>query len=251
MQQAQRLVEHEDEDALDAGALLGVAPVEAALRELDVPVAELVPEEVVERAGGLAELVGVDALVHSRGEIRETREDPAVRDLARLGCARLVALEVHHHEAAGVPDLVREVAAREQLVLGELEVLGARDLQHEAEAHAVGAVVLHEVERIDAGAERLAHPLALGVEDRGMDDDVVERDLAVDEVHAAHHHARDPQEEDVAGGREHVGGIEVVELRRLLGPAERGERPQLRREPRVEDVLVLAHVDAAALRARR
>ena len=44
-----------------------------------------------------------------------------------------------------------------QLLLGELDVLGAGDLEHQAEAHAVGAVVLHEVERVDAGAERLAH----------------------------------------------------------------------------------------------
>ena len=39
---------------------------------------------------------------------------------------------------------------------------------------------------------------------------------------------------------EHVGRVEVVQVRRLLRPAERGERPERRREPRVEHVLVLA-----------
>ena len=177
MQQPQRAVEHEDERALHGEPLRRVAAVEAVLGELDVPVAVLVPEEVVERAGGLAELVGVQPLVDARREVGEPRQDPAVGHRLRLGRAGLVAVEVHQHEPARVPDLVGEVAAGEQLVLGELDVLVAGDLQHEAEAHAVGAVVLHEVERVDAGAERLAHPLALGVEDRGVDDDVLERDL--------------------------------------------------------------------------
>ncbi len=177
MKQPQRLVEHEDERALDREALRRVAAVESVLGELDVPVAVLVPEEVVERTGRLTELVGVEALVHARREVCEPGQYPAVRHGLRLGGAGLVAFQVHEDEAAGVPDLVGEVAAREQLVLGELDVLVAGDLQHEAEAHAVGAVVLHEVERVDAGAERLAHPLALGVEDRRVDDHVVERDL--------------------------------------------------------------------------
>ena len=37
-----------------------------------------------------------------------------------------------------------------------------------------------------------------------------------------------------------VAGVEARELRRLVGPAERRERPERRREPRVEDVLARA-----------
>ena len=70
-----------------------------------------------------------------------------------------------------------------------------------------------------------------------MDVDVAERDLAA-EVQAHHHHPRDPEEDDVEAGDEHVGRIEALELRRLVRPAERRERPQRRGEPGVEHVLV-------------
>ena len=40
-------------------------------------------------------------------------------------------------------------------------------------------------------------------------------------------------------GREHVGRVERAQLGRVVGPAERRERPQARREPRVEHVGVL------------
>ena len=52
-------------------------------------------------------------------------------------------------------------------------------------------------------------------------------------------HPRDPQEVDVPAGRADVAGVEAIEVWALLRPAQGGERPQGRREPRVEDVLVL------------
>ena len=39
------------------------------------------------------------------------------------------------------------------------------------------------------------------------------------ELEAHHHHARHPQEDDVAGGGVDVGGVEGLELGGLLGPA--------------------------------
>ena len=49
-------------------------------------------------------------------------------------------------------------------------------------------------------------------------------------------HAVLPEPDDVARRRVHVARIELRELRRLLGPAERRERPQRGAEPRVEHV---------------
>ena len=81
-----------------------------------------------------------------------------------------------------------------------------------------------------------------------VDVDVGERHLA-GELEPHHDHARDPQEEDVARRREHVGRVEGAQLGRVLGPAERRERPQRGGEPRVEHVGV-AH-PAVALRRLR
>src|SRR5678815_157630 len=61
------------------------------------------------------------------------------------------------------------------------------------------------------------------------------------ELEARHDHPRHPEEQDVGSAHEHVGRVERPKVRRVLRPAEGGERPQPRREPRVEHILVLAH----------
>ena len=76
-----------------------------------------------------------------------------------------------------------------------------------------------------------------------MDVDVAERHF-LHEVQAHHHHAGDPEEDDVEAGDENVGRVVALQLRRLVRPAEGRERPQRRGEPGVEHVLV-------ARRARR
>ncbi len=78
-----------------------------------------------------------------------------------------------------------------------------------------------------------------------MDVDVGERHVA-GELEAHHHHAGHPQEQDVAGRRKDVGGVEGAQLGRVVGPAERRERPQRGAEPGVEHVGVA--VPAVALR---
>ena len=80
-----------------------------------------------------------------------------------------------------------------------------------------------------------------------MDVDVAERHF-LHEVQAHHHHAGDPEEDDVEAGDEGARRIVAPELRRLVGPAERRERPQGRREPGVEHVLVAHEVTCGALR---
>ena len=70
------------------------------------------------------------------------------------------------------------------------------------------------------------------------------------ELDPHHHHASDPEEDDLPGGGQGVGGVEGLELRRLVGPPENGERPQGRAEPGVQDVLLgpqLAAAGAATL----
>ena len=63
-------------------------------------------------------------------------------------------------------------------------------------------------------------------------------------------HAGHPEADDVIAGDQRVRGVEVVViLGVLVGPAQRGERPQGRAEPGVQRVGVLGHVGAAALGA--
>lgn len=110
MQQSQDGVEHiAEHDAGVRGALLGVG--ELHLGQLQVPGAQFVPGEVVERLERLAEFVPVDIRIHLGANLFEPIEDPAVgvgeigavRQRARLGA-------VHQSEFARVEQLGDEVA---------------------------------------------------------------------------------------------------------------------------------------------
>ena len=66
------------------------------------------------------------------------------------------------------------------------------------------------------------------------------------EVRAHHHHAGHPEEQNVVACLHHRGWVELAQILRLLGPAERRERPEAGAEPGVEHVGVLG----GALRRR-
>src|SRR4051794_26530742 len=54
--------------------------LEAQLLQLDVPVAELMPDEVPEQLGGLMVAIGFDGAVDLLGAVVEAAENPAVLD---------------------------------------------------------------------------------------------------------------------------------------------------------------------------
>ena len=70
VEQPQRLFEHLADGLLRPGFLLRLfRAVEIGLGPFDVPVAELVPEEMINRLRGLAELVGFDQPYGFRGRL--------------------------------------------------------------------------------------------------------------------------------------------------------------------------------------
>ena len=214
-----------------------LAALQHRLGELEAPVAEHAPDEAVGGVGGVVETVGFDRRAGFRDRLGGLAENPAVERLARrlrieTGDARAT---VHLGEARGVPQLGGEVAVALDAALRQLDVAPLRRHRRQREAQRVGAETVDEVERIDDVALRLRHLRALLVADEGVDVDVAERHLAA-EMQAHHHHPRDPEEDDVEAGDQRAGRIVAVELGRLVGPAERRERPQRRGEPGVEHV---------------
>ena len=183
------------------------------------------------------ELEGRDGVRDVRDRPLQAGEDPGVLDRLRVGRdgrQRHALGHAQQHEARRVEELVRELLALQHLLVGEAHVLrGGHGEQ--AEAHRVGAVLVDQVERVDARAQRLGHPAPVAGEDRRVDVDVRERHVA-GELQPEHDHPRDPQEEDVARRGEHVGRVEGAQLGRVVRPAQRGERPQAGGEPRVQHV---------------
>ena len=153
---------------------------------------------------------------------------------------------VHQHEAGGVPEFVGEVARFGDAVLAEPDVLALGGEAQQGEAQGVRAVLVDHLHGVNAVAERLGHPAALFVQDGGEDVDLV-KGLFVHELHAGHDHAGDPEVEDLAGGRQDVGRIEVGQFGSLLGPAEGGEGPEGTGKPSVQHVRVLGQLVGAGL----
>ena len=119
-------------------------------------------------------------------------------------------------------------------------------------AHGVTAIALDDIDRIDAVALGLAHPLALAVEDRGVDKDIRKRNIP-QVIQPQDDHPGDPQGDDIAPGHQAAAGIverqtvraAVLPQGRLtgldrsgvgVGPAQRAVRPQPARKPGVEYV---------------
>lgn len=267
MQQAQHRVEHTAEHHRGAlGACVGLG--ELHLGQLQVPVAQLVPREVVERLARLTEFVGVEGGVDLGAHRVEPVDDPAVGVGEGLARGHLAgARAVHQRELGGVEQLGYEAARGQRVRVADGQIAAGLGAAGQGEAQRVGAVGVDPVERVDAVAARLRHLLAVLVADQAVQEHVFERHLLlaaltggptrrpttaphgiaprccdrgiVADVHAEHHHPGHPEEQDVVTGDEHAGGIELRQLGGRVGPAHRGERPQTRGEPGVEHVGVL------------
>ena len=239
------------EDVREYGARVVVAGPETHLGKLDVPVGELPPDEVVQDVFDLADLPVLHEGVDARRGLFGAGEDPAVfRVRARRGRLAAGGLEGAEHEPGYVPQLVGEVAGGLEPALAQAGVVAGRRAGCDSEPEGVGAVVADGFERVDDVALGLAHLHAVLVPHQTGEVDGVERHV-VHVFEAHHHHAGDPEEQDVVGSLEHGAGVEVGEVLGLLRPAQRGVRPQRRREPGVEDILVLREVPRAARAARR
>ncbi len=160
MGQAQDPLERPEQVRRHVATRRRVGPLQARLGRLDVPVAE-VEHEGVERLHRRRELVAVDQPQHLVERRGQPRAHPAVGGLVagRRRCDRRVGLR--DHEPGGVPELVGELRPLGDHALREAHVLGRAHLE-EAVAGGIGAVGRHELERVDAGVERLRHTAAVG-----------------------------------------------------------------------------------------
>ena len=120
MEQAAEPIEQRRQHAL--GDRTAAAVAQAALDELEVPVAEVAPREIAQLAGGLGELELLQGRRHFADRSIQAIDDPAILDRQVLAARvrRLVALQIHQGEPGGVPELVGEIAP-------QLEPLGGVD----------------------------------------------------------------------------------------------------------------------------
>ena len=197
------------------------------LHHLKIPAGELVPEESIDRHERVGDAILGEVGVHLGIGLAEFALKPARSDAARLVllgvCRHLPAL----HQSEGVPYLVVEVASLLAERLVEEDVVARGRTQHHAHAHAVGAILLDELDGVGRIAEALRHLAAQFVAHDTREIDVLEG-LVVAILIARHDHARHPEEDDIRT-RHEVGGREIVVDLLVVGlvdAVEEGDRPQ-------------------------
>ena len=117
------------------------------------------------------------------------------------------------------------------------------------EAQRVGAVFVDQVERVDDVALRLRHLGAALVAHQRVDVDVVSNGTSFMKCRPIIIMRATQKKMMSKPVTSVVGRVVALHLRRLVGPAERRERPQRRGEPGVEHVLVALEEARAAVRA--
>ena len=213
MQEAKHRVEHFEKDRpgdLRAGrggaSSLLVRRRKVGLDELDVPIAELVPDEVVDGIRRPIEPVllegAVDFADDRVGSCRIQRST-SVRSPSLY--ADRGRPHPHLDEPAGVPELVRERPIAVHPLGRQWDVVPRGGQHRHREAHGVGPVPALYLVGIHGVPLRLRHLLPGGVAHEAVDVDLPERDL-VHELQAEHHHPRDPEEDDVEPRDQRVVG---------------------------------------------
>src|SRR5690242_9572906 len=105
---------------------------------------------------------------------------------------------VRQHSPREIPHFIGEVPGLLDALWSEPDVLlVSAPSGHQSIPKRIGAVLLDEVEGINAGAQRFAHPLAMLVQDRGVDENNREGGLT-HKLEPCHDHPRDPEIEDLA-----------------------------------------------------
>ena len=220
------------------GAGIPLGAVGAVLDQLEVVVAER-PEPLLGGLEGPGEVPRLEAGGGLGDDVAQPGEQGEVERLGHLRHEVALHVAERQRELAGVEHLDGEPAADLDLA-GVVGRVGAEATAGRPVAHGIRAVLLEEVLGGDHVAARLAHLLAVGVEDPPADRRVGPRHRAELEVRA-HHGREQPGADDVVPLRAQVEREHLLEQRvgagaRGVAPAAGDLRGERRGGPGVEDV---------------
>ena len=177
MQQLHGYAENVVQDILSLKSRSALLIKQPALGDLDIPVAERLPDEVndLRQCDTVLILLEVGSCLGYKPV--KSREDPLIleRELGRVSLADIeVILTVHDNESHGIPDLVAEVTTHLDLVFLESLVITGSITCYEGESQGVGTGLLNDLERVDTVTQGLTHLTALRVSYETVDQDIAE-----------------------------------------------------------------------------
>ncbi len=133
--------------------LLVVLILQAWLDNLNIPVAEVIPNEVIQLLHRKAQLVLVDILRDRLHQAVELGHNPLVLERELFRQLRLINRQVHLDKTRRVPNLVGKVAAGLYLFCRKAHIISWAVARHQREAQRVRAILADNLQRVNAVAE--------------------------------------------------------------------------------------------------
>ena len=184
--------------------------IQTRFSQLDIPVANLAPDEVVNHAASFAQLEFLQHFGNALGGVLQTGQNPFICQSVRCQLSiGIIALHVHQRKAGSVPDLVGKVTGCLYALPVEAHIVtrGVAGDQHKAQG--VSAIFVNNLQRINAVAQRFGHLATLAVAYQTMDKYLVERNL-MHKFHTHNQHTSNPEEDDIITGYKHARRIELL-----------------------------------------
>lgn len=139
---------------------------------------------------------------------------------------------VDHGKAQGISTALGNTIGEGSLLIlgGSLNLVGVQVAELQLVMETLQLDTGDDVERINDVAQTLTHLATLGITNKAMAEDFLKRNLA-SQLETEDNHASNPEEQDIPTSLEDAGGEQSLQVVSLVGPAERAERPETRREP--------------------
>ena len=131
----------------------------------------------------------------------------------------VIIRQVHKNKTRRIPELINEILVAGNPIFGQFDVAthGGHGCQSKPES--IGAVFLHDVERVDDVPFRFGHLLPFFVAHQCMNVNVPKRDI-IHELEPHHDHPRHPEKQNIETRDQGGGRVEALEIVRLMRPAE-------------------------------
>ncbi len=192
------------------------------LEQFQIPIAELVPDKTICRACRFIEAIVRNAFRDSARRLGQFRQNPAID--SKLCIIRLevwIKLHaVHLSKTCRIPKLRTEIAIASNTRRVELNIAALCGHDGKREAQSIRAILVHQLKRIDDIAFGFRHLRAVLVAHECMEINRMERNF-FHEMHTHHHHAGNPEEQNVETRYQNTRRIIDAKFRRLVRPAQR------------------------------
>ena len=137
--------------SLSLGPLVCFAALQDRLGELDIPITERAPHELIQEARSLVEAIGVESGGDRSAAVGRARRDPTIDGEPALRRREIgnKPAGVHFRIPRCIPQLGREVSVPFDAAFGEFDITPRRRQGSQRETQRIATVTVDQLERID------------------------------------------------------------------------------------------------------